>query len=213
MWTEVRAFSRQPPGTEGWARLTERVTSDCPSARPGSLRKPRGRLGRNGPGKPCASNEVGITASRAPNSEGTLSRSSLNLGRLETPKSKTSSVAAELPPPAHPRPLPPTSLPAQARRGPVQRAGEEATGKEVRVPSFRPRERDRPFLPGGKQPLRDAGRRAPACTRGKGRTTVGPPRRGAQSAGAGRGRYLGRSTERWSWGTGSRCPPAARASG
>lgn len=96
---------------------------------------------------------MGITASRAPNSEGTLSRSSLNLGRLEAPKSKTRSVVAELPSPVHPRPLPPTSLPAQARRGPVQRAGEEATGEEVRVPSSRPRQRDRPFLPGGKQPL------------------------------------------------------------
>lgn len=106
--------------------------------------------------------------------------------------------------PVHPRPLPPTSLPAPSPRG--LRGGEGGRGLN---PQLSAKGAGPTLLPAGKEP--PAGREAgPSRYAGEGAHHRG---QGAQSAGAGRGRYLGRSREKWSWGTGSRCPPAARASG
>ena len=133
----------------------------------------------------------GTAAYRAPPS------SRLNLGRLETPTSTISSGGGRTP------------LTDGSTRGRSLQPGPQR-GLGVSWPEDPAPDRGRGnLLPGRRHPPAGGTARTPPAPRGRG---AGRPRRGAQCAGAGRGRYLGRSREKWSWGTGSRCPPAARAS-
>lgn len=208
IWTRCERSADNLPVQRGWARPeTKGRGADCPSAWPGRFGVRAAEAKR--PARTKAARRIprpkqgGTTASRA------LSSSGLDLGRLETPKSKTSLGGGRAP--FSDRSARGRSLRPRSQRGLGVARPEGATGATDYTPLLSAEGAGTSFQEEN-SPQR-AGRRGPWLSAGNGRRTARRPRRGAQCAGAGRGWYLGRSREKWSWGTGCRCPPAARASG